>query len=33
MSDVRAQARGEWAGAWLRVRAERVISYASEGAL
>ncbi len=31
--DVRAQARGEWAGTWLRVRAERVISYASEGAL
>jgi predicted pyridoxine 5'-phosphate oxidase superfamily flavin-nucleotide-binding protein len=30
---VREQARGEWAGAWLRVRAERVISYASEGAL
>lgn len=32
-ADVRAQARGEWAGTWLRVRAERVISYASEGAL
>jgi nitroimidazol reductase NimA-like FMN-containing flavoprotein (pyridoxamine 5'-phosphate oxidase superfamily) len=32
-ADVRAQAHGEWAGTWLRVRAERVISYASEGAL
>jgi NAD(P)H-hydrate repair Nnr-like enzyme with NAD(P)H-hydrate epimerase domain len=34
-SDVRAQARGEWAGTWVRVRvrAERVISYVSEGAL
>jgi predicted pyridoxine 5'-phosphate oxidase superfamily flavin-nucleotide-binding protein len=32
-ADVREQGRGEWAGTWLRVRAERVISYASEGAL
>lgn len=31
--DVREQARGEWAGTWHRVRAERVVSYASEGAL
>ena len=32
-ADVRTQARGEWAGTRLRVRAERMISCASEGAV
>jgi Pyridoxamine 5'-phosphate oxidase len=32
-ADVREAAGGEWAGCWLRLRAERVLSYGSAGAL
>jgi nitroimidazol reductase NimA-like FMN-containing flavoprotein (pyridoxamine 5'-phosphate oxidase superfamily) len=31
-ADARAQARGDWAGRWLRVEAERLLSYAAEEA-
>jgi general stress protein 26 len=31
--DVRAQVSGDWVGSWLRVEAERLLSYAAEGAL
>lgn len=31
-ADVRSQVSGDWAGAWLAVRAERLLSYASQGA-
>jgi hypothetical protein len=31
-SDVRAEAGGDWVGCWLRLRAERVLSYGSAGA-
>jgi hypothetical protein len=32
-ADVRAEAGGDWASVWLRLRAERLLSYASEGAV
>jgi Pyridoxamine 5'-phosphate oxidase len=32
-ADVRAAAGGDWAACWLRLRAERVLSYGSAGAL
>jgi nitroimidazol reductase NimA-like FMN-containing flavoprotein (pyridoxamine 5'-phosphate oxidase superfamily) len=32
-ADARAQARGDWAGHWLRVEAERLLSYAAEDAV
>jgi hypothetical protein len=32
-ADVRAAAGGDWVGCWLRLRAERVLSYGSAGAL
>jgi predicted pyridoxine 5'-phosphate oxidase superfamily flavin-nucleotide-binding protein len=32
-ADIRAQAGGDWAAVWLRLRAERLISYGSEGAV
>ena len=31
--DVRAALTGDWVTIWIRLRAERVLSYASEGAL
>jgi hypothetical protein len=31
--DVRARADGNWVGSWIRVRAERLLSYSAEGAL
>ena len=31
--DVRARADGNWVGSWIRVQAERLLSYAAEGAL
>jgi hypothetical protein len=31
--DVRAQVSGDWADSWLRVDTERLVSYASEGAV
>jgi hypothetical protein len=31
--DVRAQVGGDWADAWPRVEAERLLPYAAEGAL
>jgi Pyridoxamine 5'-phosphate oxidase len=31
--DVRARADGDWVGSWIRVLAERLLSYAAEGAL
>lgn len=30
-ADVRAQAAGDWIGAWIRLTAERLLSYAAEG--
>ena len=32
-ADVRAAVTGDWIAAWIRVKAERILSYASEGAL
>jgi hypothetical protein len=32
-ADVRAAVTGDWIAAWIRVKAERMFSYASEGAL
>ena len=32
-ADVRAAITGDWVATWIRLRAERVLSYASEGAL
>ncbi len=32
-ADIRAQVTGDWVGAWLRIQAERLLSYAAEGAL
>jgi hypothetical protein len=32
-ADVRAAVTGDWIAAWIRVKAERMLSYASEGAL
>jgi|SRR5450755_4447863 hypothetical protein len=31
-ADIRSERAGDWVGAWLRVRAERVLSYASASA-
>jgi hypothetical protein len=31
--DVRAAFTGDWVATWIRLRAERVLSYASGGAL
>ena len=31
--DVRSRASSDWVGSWIRVRAERVMSYAADGAL
>jgi hypothetical protein len=31
--DVRSAARGDWVDAWIRLKAERVLSYATEGAV
>jgi pyridoxamine 5'-phosphate oxidase-like protein len=31
--DVRVRADGDWVGSWIRVRAERMLSYAADGAL
>jgi hypothetical protein len=32
-ADVRAAVTRDWIAAWIRVKAERMLSYASEGAL
>jgi predicted pyridoxine 5'-phosphate oxidase superfamily flavin-nucleotide-binding protein len=32
-ADVRAQLSGDWIGAWLRIEASRILSYAAQGAL
>jgi len=32
-ADVRAAVTGDWIAAWIRIKAERMLSYASEGAL
>jgi hypothetical protein len=32
-ADVRAEVSGDWVSEWLRLEAERVLSYAAEGAL
>ena len=32
-ADVRAAVTGDWIAVWIRVKAERMLSYASEGAL
>ena len=32
-ADVRAAVTGDWIAAWIQVKAERMLSYASEGAL
>lgn len=32
-ADVRAAVTGDWVASWIQVVAERVLSYASEGAL
>jgi len=31
-ADVRAAAAGDWIGAWIRLTAERLLSYAADGA-
>jgi hypothetical protein len=31
--DVRSAAQGDWVEAWIRLEAERLLSYAAEGAM